>query len=292
MIEIQHLTKDFGNHKGIFDVDFSIQRGETTGFIGANGAGKTTTIRHLMGFLHPDRGQALIDGENCFQNAEHIQSKIGYLPGEIRFMNAMSGQSFIEFMAQMKGVTDLKRANELIHYFELDTKVNIKKMSKGMKQKLGLVLAFMQDAPILILDEPTSGLDPLMQKKFVEWIQNVKKRGKTILMSSHLFEEIEHTCNHIVLIKEGKILVNTSMEEMQKKRNTYYEICFSSHKDALAFHQKYKKSNLQDHQVVLLWNQDIQTLLKELSNYKLNNLHVYDQSLEDFFLSYYQGEAI
>ena len=189
-IEINHLTKDYGHHHGIFDLSFSVKEGEVLGFLGANGAGKTTTIRHLMGFIKPQKGSAKIMDLDCFRQASRVQDNIGYLPGEIAFMDQMTGMDFIRFIAGMKHLTDLSRANELIQYLELDPKVLIKKMSKGMKQKIGLVIAFMQDAPILILDEPTSGLDPLMQNKFVELINKEKEKGKTILMSSHIFEEL------------------------------------------------------------------------------------------------------
>ena len=190
LIDIRNLTKDYGNHKGIFDVSFSIKKGEIVGFIGSNGAGKTTTIRHLMGFIHPQQGTARIMNMDCFKQADKIQKQIGYLPGEIAFMDQMNGYEFIRFMAKMKNINDMHYAEELISYLELDPSVKIKKMSKGMKQKIGLIIAFMQDAPILILDEPTSGLDPLMQNKFVDLIRKEKETGKTILMSSHIFEEI------------------------------------------------------------------------------------------------------
>lgn len=205
VIEIENLTKDYGNKKGIFDVSFSVKEGEVVGFLGSNGAGKTTTIRHLMGFISPQKGRAQILNMDCFRNASCVQMKVGYLPGEIAFMDNMSGKEFIEFMAKMKKMKDLTYARELTEYLEIDTQVKIKKMSKGMKQKIGLIIAFMQNVPILILDEPTTGLDPIMQNKFVELIKREKDAGKTILMSSHIFEEVENTCDRVVMIKDGKL---------------------------------------------------------------------------------------
>lgn len=289
MIEIEHLTKEYGQHKGVFDLSFSVPRGQTTGFIGANGAGKTTTIRHLMGFLHADAGYAYIDGKDCFQEADAIQRMVGYLPGEINFMDSMNGKQFVEFMIEMKQIQHQKRVQELIDYFELDLQVRIKKMSKGMKQKLGLIIAFMQDASVLILDEPTSGLDPLMQKKFVDLIQKEKQKGKTILMSSHMFDEIEHTCDRIVLIKEGTIRMDAPIQEIQARRNKHYDIDFASLKEALDFTKKYPQAQREENKVHLLWNQEIQSLLEELSSYQILDLHIYDQSLEEVFLQYYQG---
>ena len=190
VIEVNHITKDYGNQRGVFDVSFEIQEGEVLGFLGPNGSGKTTTIRQLMGFMKPDQGEVKILGMDCFDDSANVQEKVGYLPGEIAFMEDMSGLEFIRFMAKMKNIKDMSKAEELMKFLELDARGKMKRMSKGMKQKIGIVIAFMQDTPILILDEPTSGLDPLMQNKFVELIHEAKKAGKTILMSSHIFEEV------------------------------------------------------------------------------------------------------
>ena len=189
MIEVQNLTKDYGNNRGIFHLNFSIKQGETVAFLGTNGAGKTTTIRQLMGFVKPQNGIAKINGLDCFQQEEVIQKQVGYLSGEIAFLDEnMTGQDFIKFMSDIKKIENHQRIKQLITYFELDTQIKIKKMSKGTKQKIGLIVAFMQDAPVLILDEPTSGLDPIMQNKFIELIMKEKSNGKTIIMSSHIFE--------------------------------------------------------------------------------------------------------
>jgi ABC-2 type transport system ATP-binding protein len=203
VIEIDQITKDYGNGKGVFDISMTVEQGEVMGFLGPNGAGKTTTIRQLMGFIHPDSGQVRINGLNCFAKAHEIQKSLGYLPGEIAFMDDMTGLEFIRFIAEMKHLKSLNRAKELMAYYELDLKGKIKKMSKGMKQKLGIVCAFMQEPEILILDEPTSGLDPLMQNKFIEMLKLEKQKGKTILMSSHIFEEVEKTCDRVAIISRA-----------------------------------------------------------------------------------------
>ena len=159
MIEVHNLTKDYGNHRGIFDLSFTVDQGEVVGFLGSNGAGKTTTIRHLMGFIHPQQGISKIFDMDTFSAAKQIQSKVGYLPGEISFLNdRMTGNEFIRFMMETKENVSAEQVRHLVDYFELDTRIKIKKMSKGTKQKLGLVVAFMHDPAVLILDEPTSGL--------------------------------------------------------------------------------------------------------------------------------------
>ena len=189
----------------------------------------------------------------------------------------------------MKNIQDMSKAKELIEFLELNPKNKMKKMSKGMKQKIGLVIAFMQDAPILILDEPTSGLDPLMQNKFVELIHKAKKEGKTILMSSHIFEEVEHTCDRVVIIKEGEIVATEKMEDLRHSRRKYYEICFHDVKEATLFHQQYPESQVRDTVVSLSLQGSADTLIKALSQYTIDDLSVRVQSLEELFLHYYGG---
>ena len=289
VIEVNGITKDYGNHQGVFDVNFTVEKGEVLGFLGPNGAGKTTTIRQLMGFIKPDQGTVHIQGMDCFKNAPEVQAQLGYLPGEIAFMDDMTGMDFFEFVANMKNIQDMSKAKELIEFLELNPKNKMKKMSKGMKQKIGLVIAFMQDAPILILDEPTSGLDPLMQNKFVELIHKAKKEGKTILMSSHIFEEVEHTCDRVVIIKEGEIVATEKMEDLRHSRRKYYEICFHDVKEATLFHQQYPESQVRDTVVSLSLQGSADTLIKALSQYTIDDLSVRVQSLEELFLHYYGG---
>lgn len=290
VIEINNLTKDFGNNKGIFDLSFSLKQGEIVGFLGSNGAGKTTTIRHLMGFIKPDNGSVRIVNMDCFTNAYSVQEKIGYLPGEIAFMDNMTGEEFIRFMADMKNMKDLQYARELIAYFDIDTKVKIKKMSKGMKQKIGLIIAFMQDTSILILDEPTTGLDPLMQTKFVDLIKKEKSKGKTILMSSHIFEEIENTCERIVMIKDGRLVADENINTMRNKMNKHYEISFSNMEDAIHFQELYSANSYRkDNVVYLLSNENINHLIRELSKFNIEDINARYQTLEEVFMKYYGG---
>ena len=151
------------------------------GFLGPNGAGKTTTIRHLVGFIKNQAGTCKINGHDCWKESAYINKHLGYIPGEMAFFDDMTGHEYLAFMAKYRGHVDIKRQQELIELFELNPQGKIKKMSKGMKQKLGIISAFMHDPDILILDEPTSGLDPLMQKRFIDLIAKEKEKGKTIL---------------------------------------------------------------------------------------------------------------
>lgn len=229
-VQISHITKDYGNSRGIFDVSLSVKKGEVYGFLGPNGAGKTTTIRHLLGFLKPEKGECRINGMDCFSQASLIQKNLGYLAGEIAFPEDFTGHGLLHFLADMKGIRDRSRMKELIDLLELDPSGKVRKMSKGMKQKLGIINAFMGNPEIVILDEPTSGLDPLMQNRFIDLILEEKKKGTTIFMSSHLFEEVERTCERTAIIRRGQIAAVEDMEGLKKKRSRDYIITLDSKK--------------------------------------------------------------
>lgn len=288
-IDIIGITKDYGHRKGVFDITFSVKKGEVVGFLGPNGAGKTTTIRQLMGFIKPDVGSVKILDMDCFTQAKDIQKNIGYLPGEIAFIDDMTGIQFITFIANMKNMATMDKAQELITYFEIDTNIKIHKMSKGMKQKIGIICAFMQDPEILILDEPTSGLDPLMQNKFIDLIKKEKSAGKTILMSSHMFEEVEKTCDRVVIIKDGELVAIENMADLIQRKVKYFEISFTNKKDISLFIKEYPTAIVNNHHVTVLIT-DITAFLKNIAMYAISDLNVKQQSLEELFLHYYGGE--
>ncbi len=240
VMEVTGVTKDYGLGRGVFDLSFSVDEGEVLGFLGPNGAGKTTTIRQLMGFIRPDKGSLQIRGKDCFRERDEIQRSLGYLPGEIAFINSMKGMEFIRFVARMKEMEGLGRAKELMERLELRADGKISRMSKGMKQKIGIVCAFMNDPEILILDEPTSGLDPLMQNRFTELVLEERKRGKTILMSSHMFEEVERTCKRAVIIKAGKLVAVEDVERLRDGRGKKIEVRFADEAQAESFAEKMK----------------------------------------------------
>lgn len=235
IINVQNLTRDYGSGKGIFDVSIQVEKGEVFGFLGPNGAGKTTTIRHLMGFIKPKAGSCQIDGLDCWKDRDVIQKRLGYIPGEISFFDDMTGKEFLKFVSDYRNAGKDNRLQEMLERFELDLKGKIKKMSKGMKQKVGIAAAFMQNPDILILDEPTSGLDPLMQNRFIELIAEEKKKGKTIFLSSHMFEEVERTCDRIGIIRNGRLVTVDSVETLRERHMHTYTVHLDSPKLAEAF---------------------------------------------------------
>lgn len=291
VIDIQDITRDYGNGRGIFHVSFAIQEGEVFGFLGPNGAGKTTTIRHLMGFLNAASGSCSIQGMDCYRDAAKIQKTLGYIPGEINLMEEMSGWQFLKFMANYRGMPDMGRCEELLKRFEMDPKGKIKRMSKGMKQKIGIVAAFMHDPQVLILDEPTSGLDPLMQTAFVELILEEKKRGKSILMSSHIFEEVEKTCDRVGIIRKGHMVSIDDVANLKQTRKKLYHITFANDLDVIAFMDKGLPCRmLSPLQVEVPIQKDVMRLIDAMQGLAVCDLDVAEQTLEDIFMQFYGGD--
>ena len=291
MLTVERLTKRFRNGKGIFDVSFSVREGEVFGFLGPNGAGKSTTIRHIMGFMKPEQGSVQVNGLDTWKEQGKVQAYVGYLPGEIAFIEGMTGKAFLDFMADMQGVKDRTRQAHLIDRLQFDVHTPIRKMSKGMKQKVGIVAAFMHDPAVIILDEPTSGLDPLMQRVFIELVLEEKARGKTFLMSSHSFPEIERTCDRAAIIKDGVILTVKDIHELQSMQRKLFEVTFDGLEDAAA----YRNSGLavESHEgnrvrVAVQGNYD--HFVQTTARYKVHNIDVYTQNLEDVFMNYYERE--
>lgn len=293
MIKIQGLTQQFSNGRGIFDVTFEVEKGEVFGFLGPNGAGKSTTIRHLMGYMKPQKGTAIIHGFNTWEQQEKAREKVGYLPGEISFLDGMNGLEFINLMAGMQGLKDKKRRNELIERLQLEPKTPFRKMSKGMKQKVGIVVTFMHNPEIYILDEPTSGLDPLMQKVFIDLVLEEKAKGKTFIMSSHSFAEIERTCDKAAIIKDGRIVTVKNINDLQYMQRKIYDITLENKNDV----EKIKESNLlientNDNVVRIVVQGDYNELIEELSKFNVINISIISQSLEDIFINYYDTKVV
>ncbi len=291
MIEVKNLTKVYKNGKGVFNLNFSIKKGEVLGFLGPNGAGKTTTIRNLLGFIKPNKGTCKIKGLDCWKNAQEIQKYLGYIPGETAFFNEMTGFEFLEFIGKLRNLRDTTKRDELINRLELDTSIKIRRMSKGMKQKIALITAFMHDPEILILDEPTSGLDPLMQNLFIEFIKEEKQKGKTILMSSHNFEEVERTCDRVAIINNGKIVAVEEISKLKAAQQKKYLVTVATKADV----KKLKNSKLVVEEVddltlrVTIQN-NYNEFIKALASCDVTNLDSINQSLEEIFLDYYRKE--
>lgn len=287
VIEIKNLTKDYGDNRGIFDINLDIKQGEMVGFVGTNGSGKTTTIRNIMGFIKPTSGSVKVNGLDSWANSSEIVKSIGYVPGEIAFPDLKTGIDFLKCQADFLKMDNMDYANELIERLQLDPRANLKRMSKGMKQKTALVAALMNNASIIILDEPTTGLDPLMRATFLDIIKEEHKKGKTIFMSSHSFEEIESTCDKVVLISDGHIVDVCNMNDITNRPVKDFKIEFNNKED----YQKFLKEDLKFTRLQDKYNQaTIQidsnktaSLLKILKNYDVKFISEIPYTLEKHF---------
>lgn len=287
VIEIENLTKDYGRGRGIFGVNLTINQGEMVGFVGTNGSGKTTTIRNILGYVKPTSGSVKVNGLSSWENSSEIAKWVGYVPGEIAFPDLPTGIDFLKCQAEFYGLKDMGYANELIQRLQLDPRANLKRMSKGMKQKTALVAALMNDAPIIILDEPTTGLDPLMRVTFLDIIKKEHEKGKTIFMSSHLFEELETTCDRVALIDSGKIVDVADMNEIRNRPVKDFKIEFTNSADYEKFKNKgYEITRLQPeyNQVTIKINvEQTGELLGALKGYNVKFISELPYTLEKHF---------
>ncbi|SET89395.1 ABC transporter ATP-binding protein [Paenibacillus sp. NFR01] len=291
MLKVEGLTKRFANGRGIEDVTFTVEKGEVFGFLGPNGAGKSTTIRQLMGFMRPDRGTASIGGLDVWNAQGEVQKLVGYLPGEINFIDGMTGTGFLDFIGAMQGIRDKARREELIRRLQFDPATPIRKMSKGMKQKVGIVAAFMHKPQVIILDEPTSGLDPLMQRVFIELVLEEKAAGTTFLMSSHSFQEIERTCDRAAIIREGRIVTVKNIHELQSMQRKLFEIVFEQEADAASFAASGLRIAAREGRMVRVAVQgNYNEFTRETGKYNIRSIDVFTQNLEDIFMNYYDRE--
>lgn len=295
VIEIKNLVRDYGQSRGVFDVSFQVYKGECFGFLGPNGAGKSTTIRHLMGFSKPDSGQTLINGQDTSKKRDLIMQNVSYIPGEISLPSLLTGKEFIDEMIKLKNVKDTTYLDYLTDLFELDTSLLCKEMSLGMKRKIAIVTAFMSNPDIIIMDEPSSGLDPNMQDIFVELIKQEVKRGKTILMSSHIFSEIDSCCSRIAVIKDGRIVSLFNAEDLKHASLKKYIISFKNEKDMSEFKGKLTKKMKSTKKgknklIVEVDDKDINSLIKIISNSPITDFTQIKQTLEDYFMSFYKED--
>ena len=289
-IIIRNFTKDYGDKKGVFNVSLEINKGEIYGYLGPNGAGKSTTLRHLMGFSKADSGSLYINGLNCWKDKTIIKKDIGYLPGEIALPDDMTGLEYLKLIDKLRKTNDLSYANELLEYFEIDPDIKIKKMSKGMKQKIAIIMAFMHNPDILLLDEPTSGLDPLMQDKFIKLVKKEKKKGKTIILSSHIFEEISKVCDRVGIIRKGILIKEVIMNDIRHSENKTYKIEFKNEKDFNKMKKIYPNARFKTREkqiIVSIVDSQINELITNLATCDILFFKEEKHTLEEYFMKYY-----
>ena len=297
IIAVDHLTKDYGYGRGVFDVSIQVHRGECYGYLGPNGAGKSTTIRHIMGFSKPTVGSTKIFGIETFGHTDKILKSVGYLPGEPAIPAGLDGLGFLRMMQDMRGERNDERLQYLLDLFRLEPAAAVSSMSLGEKRKLAVVAAFMNDPEVLILDEPTSGLDPVMQEVFIRFIVEEKKRGKTILLSSHIFSEVDATCDTISIIKDGKHVSTFKANELKNADIVTYVVRLADVSECkrlvAAKDPSFEVDAINEQRklvTIKVHREHFKAFFGVLTSFKVLEMEEKPFTLQDYFMSFYKEE--
>ncbi len=296
IITAEGLTKSYGANRGIIDLSFQVDEGEVFGFLGPNGAGKTTTIRVLLGLLRPSAGHARVGGLDCWRQATEAKRLIGYLPGEFTLDPALTGAQIIAYLGHLRGGVDQSEVRKLVERLELDPSRRFREYSRGNKQKVGLVQAFMHRPRLLILDEPTSGLDPLNQQEFYRMVAETKADGRTVFLSSHNLPEVEHTCDRVGIIREGQLAKVDSVASLKDIQHHEVEVTFAAPPSAEWFNGvpgvRGVTLNNGGRGLLLTVQGDLGAVLRAAAEHGAVNLSTREPTLEEIFLRYYTPETV
>ena len=289
-VKLSSVTKYYGNFKGIEDISISVQKGEVFGLLGTNGAGKTTILRIIMGLIKPTKGTISIFGTDLTNYLD--KTKIGYLQGDYSTYNGMKVRDLLYFINKIRNV-NIDNSNNLCERFSLNQERKIGELSKGNKQKLGIVQAFMSNPDLLLLDEPTSGLDPMMQQEFQNLILETKESGKTIIMSSHIITEIENTCSRVAIVQEGNLITTENVSNFTKNRINQIKVVFEKQIPLNELKNLEEIINIKVHKNKLTCEiiGSPNNFIELLSKNKIIDLTIQPGSIEDFFMSTYLSKS-
>jgi ABC-2 type transport system ATP-binding protein len=289
IIETEGLTKSYGTHRGIADVDLEVQQGEVFGFLGPNGAGKTTTMRVLLDLIRPTSGRASVFGIESTADPVTIHRRSGYLPGEFDLYDRLTGAQTIEYFANLRGGVDPAYTKQLLERIDLDPSRRFREYSRGNKQKVGLVVALQHRPDLLILDEPTSGLDPLIQQTFFELIREARNEGRTVFLSSHIIDEVQRTCDRVAIIREGRIVQTGTVDAIRKLAFHHVELVFGTPVATGVFSDIPGVSdvNAEDGRITLRMSGAIGPLMQVATRHDLLDVVSREPDLEDVFLTFY-----
>ena len=270
-IEMKKFSKNYGKTLVIENINLKVRQGIIMGFVGKNGAGKSTTIRSMLNIISPTSGSINILGLDCVNDAKLVKEKVSYIPSESSFYDNITVKKLLEFAIEFSKSTKVD-IEKMCKYFEVDSSKKISELSLGNRKKVSIIQGFLKNSDIMILDEPTSGLDPLMQEKFFRLLLQEKKRGKTIFLSSHNLTEIEKYCDEVIIIKNGKIIENLNMRDLKQKKKQIIYI-------------KTKQGTEESYTI----DEDINNVIKKLSKLDIEHLEIKNKSIEEEFISYYNG---
>src|SRR5437867_5688056 len=290
-LSTSRLTKDYGGGHGLFDLDLVIHPQQVFGYLGPNGAGKTTTIRCVMGMIRPTSGSAHVFGIDCMRDAVEVKKRVGYLPGDIPQFGGMTGTEIVAYFGGMRGGVDAKRVSGLCDRFDLDLGRRFREYSSGNKQKLGIVLAFMHAPDLLILDEPTSGLDPLNQQEFYRLLREERDSGATVFLSSHVLSEVEHVCDRVGIIRDGRLVRVAELDDLRHIRVHRVEIEFAPGtpipEREIRAAEGVEEMKAEGDRITCTVRGSFDPLLHALRDATVTDLVSTEPSLEDVFLSYF-----
>jgi ABC-2 type transport system ATP-binding protein len=290
VISTRHLARHYGRRRGIEDVNLTVDEGEIFGFLGPNGAGKTTTIRILLGLMRANRGSAQVFDLDCWSQSPTIKRRVGYLPGDLRLYPWFTGKNSLHVMAEVHGSPSVRtRGIQLLQRFQLDPNVPVRKMSRGMRQKLGIVLALSHDPRLVILDEPTSGLDPLMCLELYHCLREIARQGTTVFFSSHTLSEVELLCKRVAIVRAGRIVVDEKLADLRKRARREFMVRFSTE---AAAEMPVPDFLVTDTQHDRQWSGTLvgtpSQLVSWAATQPLEDMSLSPPSLESLFRSYYQ----
>jgi len=290
-ISVKKLTKFYGSFKALSNVSFSVNEGEVFGLIGPNGAGKSTTMRSMLNFIFPSSGNIQINGLDSKLDYLKIRSLIGYLPGEFTTYENMTGSEYLKHILYLRKMPDKEKyAKKLAKNFDLDLNKKAKNLSKGNKQKIGIIQAFCHEPDILILDEPTSGLDPLKQQVFDDLILEYKQKGRTIFISSHVLPEVEMLCDRVAIIKDGKIVAENTMSKLKSMTMNRFEVVFKKEIKEKSFGKSIGVKNIvkSGEKYIFDIEGDVNRFIKKITENKVTSFKSIEPDLEEIFLSFYK----
>ena len=288
-IEIKNLTKVYGKNRGIQDINISVKEGEIYGFIGPNGAGKSTTIKTLLNFLYPTSGEALIFGMDSVKESEKIKEYVGYVPSEVRYYDDVKVKDIIKYAQSFYPKSKKEYVDRICNELELDMNKKMGELSLGNKKKVAIAQSLINNPKLLILDEPTNGLDPLMQKKLFNILIEEKEKGNTVFLSSHNLVEVQNLCDRVCVIKEGKIVDIIEIEKSKTELKLKVTLSSSDITDDIVLNLSDKILDKNGKLYTFIYSKNIDSLVKELANYKIDELLIEKENLEDAFLNYYEN---
>jgi ABC-2 type transport system ATP-binding protein len=289
VIQTEQLTKYYGSHRGIIEVDLAVGQGEAFGFLGPNGAGKTTMIRTLLDHIRPTSGRATIFGIGTTEDPVAIHRRLGYLPGEFALYDKLTGGQTIEYFANLRGGVDRAYQRDLVTRLDVDPTRRFREYSKGNKQKIGLIIALQHRPDLLLLDEPTSGLDPLIQQEFYAVIRDAKAEGRTVFLSSHILSEVEKTCDRVAIIREGRLVRVDRTDALRDLAHHTVELVFTGPVPAAEFESLPGVSDVvsEDHVLRMRVSGNIAPVVRAAARYELADFVSREPSLEETFLAEY-----